>query len=57
MSIGQLFLKTLASGFITQDELTWIARNQLNFSKCEHGTALKLGKLVDSGQLEIQFSL
>ncbi len=53
MGIGALFLTSISTGIITQDELGWVIRNQLNFSKCEQATALKLGHLVDSGQLQI----
>ena len=53
MGIGALFLTSISTGIITQDELGWVARNQLDFSKCEQATALKLGKLIDSGQLQL----
>ncbi len=53
MGIGKLFLTSISSGVITIDELQWIARNQLNFSRCEQAAALKLGHLLDSGQLKI----
>ena len=53
MGIGQLFLTSISTGIITQDELGWIASNQLNFSRCEQATALKLGQLIDSGQLQL----
>ena len=53
MGIGQLFLTSILTGIISQDELEWVARNQLNFSRCEQATALKLGQLVDSGQLQL----
>ena len=53
MWIGKLFLTSISSGIITQDELGWIARNQLTFSKCEQATALKLGHLIDAGQLHL----
>ena len=56
MGIGKLFLTSISSGIIIQDQLLWIASNQLNFSGCEHTTALKLGQLVDSGQLQLRFS-
>ena len=52
MGIGALFLTSISTGIITQDELGWIARNQLNFSRCEQATALRLGKLIDSNQLQ-----
>ena len=53
MGIGTLFLTSISTGIITQDELGWVTRNQLNFSRCEQATALKLGHLIDSGQLQL----
>jgi len=53
MSIGTLFLASISTGIITLDELGWITRNQLKFSRCEQSTALKLGQLIDSGQLQL----
>ena len=54
MGIGKLFLRSISTGIITQDELGWVATNQLNFSRIEKATALKLGQLVDSGQLQLR---
>ena len=53
MGIGALFLTSISTGIITQDELVWITRNQLDFSRCELATALKLDQLIDSGQLQL----
>ena len=53
MGIGTLFLTSISTGIITQDELGWVTRNQLNFSRCEQATALKLGQLIDAGQLQL----
>ncbi len=53
MSIGTLFLASLSTGIITQEEMGWVTRNQSDFSRCEQATALKLGKLIDSGQLQL----
>jgi len=53
MGIGKLFLTSISSGVITPDELGWVARNQINFSRCELATALRLGQLIDSGQLQL----
>ena len=53
MGIGTLFLASISTGIITQDELRWVIRNQLEFSRCEQATALKLGQLIDSGQLQL----
>ena len=53
MGIGALFLRSIYTGIITRDELGWIARNQLNFSRIEQATALRLGQLIDSGRLQL----
>jgi len=53
MKIGELFLTSISTGIITQDELGWVARNQMKFSRCEQATALKLGHLLDLGQLHL----
>lgn len=53
MGIGKLFLISISSGIITQGELGWVTRNQLTFSKCELDTALKLGHLLDSGEVQL----
>ncbi len=56
MAIGKLYLSSISRGIVTPSELRWVACNQLNFSKCEQAIALKLGKLVDSGQIQIGLS-
>jgi len=53
MALGKLFLTSIASNVITLDELEWITKNQINFSKCELETALKLGKMLDCGQIHL----
>jgi len=53
MEIGKLFLASIASGIITLDELQWITNNQLTFSRCEQAAAIRLGDLLDSGQLNL----
>ena len=53
MGLGKLFLTAISSGIITLDELGWITRNQLSFSKAEQATALKLGELLDAGTLHL----
>ncbi len=53
MGLGKLFLESILTGIITQDELVWVATNQFDFSKCEKATAIKLGQLLDSGQIQI----
>ena len=53
MGIGKLFLISITSGIITLDELQWITNNQLTFSRCEQAAAIRLGGLLDSGQLNL----
>lgn len=53
MRIGKLFLSSISSGIITPEEITWIANNQSKFSRCELAKALKIGQLVDSGELTL----
>ena len=53
MAIGKLFLTSISTGFITPEELMWITKNQLNFSRCELATALRLGQLIDTGKLQL----
>ena len=57
MGIGKLFLTSITSGIITLDELQWITNNQLTFSRCEQAAAIRLGHLLDSGQLSLGCSL
>ena len=53
MDIGTLFLKTNLRGIITFSELDCINNHQANFTRLEESEALKLGRLIDSGSLNI----
>jgi len=53
MTLGKLFIASISSGIVTQEELRWVAINQLTFSKSERVAASKLGELIDSGQILI----
>ena len=57
MDIGLLFLKVNVLGVITLPELDWVTNNQSNFSRLEESIAIKLGRLVDSGLIEIDCRL
>ena len=57
MDIGILFLKVNVLGVITIPELDWVANNQSNFSRLEESIAIKLGRLVDNGSIEIDCRL
>tara|TARA_Y100001968_G_scaffold183133_1_gene167748 strand:- start:19980 stop:20186 length:207 start_codon:yes stop_codon:yes gene_type:complete len=53
MNLGLLFLETVSSGVITREEMNWIASNQREFSRIEAATALKLGRLLDNGLIQM----
>ena len=53
MNIGSLFLKISLTGVITPSELDWITNQQLNFNRIEESVALKLGRMIDSGVINI----
>ena len=53
MDIGILFLKINFTGVITFSELDWITNHQSNFSRLEESIALKLGRMIDSGSINI----
>ena len=53
MNLGSLYLKINSTGIITQAELDWVTKQQLNFSRVEEAFAVKLGRLLDSGNISI----
>ena len=53
MIIGNLFLKVNLTGIIPFSELDWITNQQLKFNRLEESIALKLGKMIDSGIINI----
>ena len=53
MKIGSLFLKANLTGIITFSELDWITEQQANFSRLEKSIALKLGRMIDLGTINI----
>ena len=53
MNIGILFLKSNLTGIITFPELDWITTNQSNFTRLEESIAIKLGRMIDSGSINI----
>tara|TARA_B100000579_G_scaffold399610_1_gene380676 strand:- start:264 stop:446 length:183 start_codon:yes stop_codon:yes gene_type:complete len=53
MNIGLLFLESVSTGVITCDEMNWVISNQPHFSRVEEATALKLGRLLDRGLIQI----
>ena len=53
MNLGLLFLESVSTGVITSDEMNWVTSNQPRFSRVEEATALKLGRLLDQGLIQI----
>jgi hypothetical protein len=53
MLIGEVFLETMSTGVITQAEIDWLTINQAAFSREEEAMALKIGRLLDEGSIQI----
>ena len=53
MEIGTLFLKSNSTGIITFSELDWITAHQSNFTRLEESIAIKLGRMLDAGAINI----
>ena len=53
MEIGTLFLRSNSTGIITFPELDWITTHQSNFTRLEESIAIKLGRMLDSGSINI----
>ena len=53
MTVGEVFLESLNSGVITPSEVDWVASHQDRFSRAEVATALRLGRLMDEGAVNL----
>ena len=53
MNLGMLFLKVNTLRVITLSELNWITNNQSEFSRLDMSLVIKIGRLMDSGVVEI----
>ena len=53
MNIGILYLKSNLTGIITFSELDWITIHQSDFTRLEESIAIKLGRMLDSGSINI----
>ena len=53
MNLGEVYLESLSTGIITQEEIDWITTHQGGFGREEEAMALKLGRLLDEGTLQI----
>ena len=57
MNLGLLFLKVNILGVITLSELDWITNHQSEFTRLDMALVIKLGRLMDSGVIEIDNKL
>ena len=57
MNLGLLFLKVNTLGVITLAELDWITNHQSEFSRLDMSLVIKIGRLMDSGIVEIDSRL
>ena len=53
MNLGSLYFKINSTGIIPLSELDWVTKQQFNFSRVEEALAIKLGRLLDSGDINI----
>jgi hypothetical protein len=53
MTVGELYLESLSTGIITPTELSWLTHGQDRFSRLEEATALRLGRLLDQGDIQL----
>ena len=53
MTLGELFLEAISTGVITESEVDWLTAHQRSFSRIEEATALRLGRLIDEGSIQL----
>ena len=53
MSLGAVFLSSMATGVLTEAEVSWIAAHQGSFSRHEAAVTLRLGRLLDEGSINL----
>jgi hypothetical protein len=53
MLLGEVFLETISTGIITQEEIDWLTLQQGSFSREEEAKALQIGRLLDEGSIQI----
>ena len=57
MNLGILFLKSNLTGIITFSELDWITTHQSSFTRLEESIAIKLGRMLVAGSINIGWRL
>ena len=57
MNLGLLILKIKILGVINLAEAEWISNHQSEFSRLDMALVIKIGRLIDSGEIEIDCRL
>ena len=53
MTVGEIFLESLSTGVITEHEVDWLAAHQTSFDRPEEAAAIRLGRLMDQGEINL----
>ena len=53
MTLGELFLEAMSTGVITNGEMTWVTAHQHQFNRTEEAVAVRLGRLIDEGTIQL----
>ena len=53
MTLGQVFLKAMSTGVITNGEIAWVTCHQNGFNRTEEAVAQRLGRLIDEGTIQL----
>jgi hypothetical protein len=53
MTLGEVFLESMSTGVITEQEIAWVASQQCSFARHEEALAIRLGRLLDEGQINL----
>ena len=53
MTVGEVVLESLSTGVITESEVGWLTSHQESFSRAEEAAAIRLGRLMDDGQVNL----
>ena len=53
MTVGEIFLESLSTGVITEHEVNRLASHQTSFDRPEEAAAIRLGRLMDQGQINL----
>ena len=53
MTVGEIFLASLSTGVITEHEVSWLTSHQTSFDRPEEAAAIRLGRLMDQGEINL----